>query len=116
MTVRYNRRAKEWNNETIAFFSKAKFNLENTHEAFEPYTETSGSHYPIRDSCAKKGDPSEGCLNTNAYMYKAYMDTPSSSMVDITIRSENNTVVKSSYHLQKVKYYTRSELGCTKDS
>ena len=76
MTIRYNRRAKEWNNEAIAFFSKAKFNLENTHEAFEPYTETSGSYYPIRDSCAKKGDPSEGCLNTNAYMYKAYMGTP----------------------------------------
>ena len=114
MITRYNKRAKEWNNETIAFFSKANFSLENTHKEFVPYTQTSGSYYPIRDTCTKKGDPNEGCMQTDAFLFKAYMDTPVSSRVEISIASENKTMVKSSYDRKKEKYYTASQIGCSK--
>lgn len=113
---RYNKRAVEWNNQSIALFSNAHFSLNNAQVDFKPHTETSGSFYPMRDACNKKGDPAEGCVRTDAYMYKGYMYSQSSSQTSIRIMSDGNEVVDSSYSTEKVKYYSRSQLGCSKDS
>lgn len=113
---RYNKRAVEWNNQSIALFSTAHFSLSNAQVDFKPHTESSGSFYPMRDACKKKGDPAEGCVSTDAYMYKGYMSSQSSSQTSIRITSDGNELVDSSYSTEKVKYYSRSQLGCSKDS
>lgn len=114
MIPRYNTRAKEWNNETIAFFSKANFSLENMHKEFVPDTQTNGSYYPVRDTCTMKGDPDGGCIQTDAFLFKVDIDTPTTTMIEISIASENETMIKSSYNLKKVKYYTASEIDCSR--
>ena len=54
---RYNKRAVEWNNQSIALFSTAHFSLSNAQVDFKPHTESSGSFYPMRDASTRRATP-----------------------------------------------------------
>ena len=78
-------------------------------------TTHSGSYYPVRDSCSKKGDPSEKCVYTDAYYYHTVtLLTGDRFHVRLTNR---DIYIDDDYFDGTIhKYYTASDLSCSKDT
>lgn len=81
----------------------------------ESVTTTSGSYYPVRDSCMKKNDPEEKCLLTDALYYKTYI-TGSIMTAEVEIKSNGTKLINKKYSTEKKIVYYPSDLGCSKDT
>ena len=116
LIVRYNRRAGEWVNGGMDFYKNATFTVNKVKAV--PDTETPGEYYPVRDSCKKKNDPTEGCMTTEGYFYKASKNISSiiTSTVTINVESSGNSIVSKTYDTTKTYHYSPSDLGCSKDT
>ena len=115
LIVRYNRRASEWVNGGMDFYKNATFTINKVIAGND--TETPGQYYPVRDSCKKKDDPTEGCMTTEGFFYKGSKEiSPVSSSVTISIESSGNSIINKSYDTIKTYYYYPSDLGCSKDT
>lgn len=113
VNVRYNTRAKQWVQEGIPTFGNASFTFSGTN--LIPVTTTSGNYYPVRDTCSKKGDPEEKCVYTNAYYYSGLIPLDLNRF-HASLYSNNHSIVSEYYDNSITKYYTPSDLGCSKDT
>ena len=97
------------------FYKNATFTVNKVKA--ENDTETPGQYYPVRDSCKKKDDPTEGCMTTEGFFYKGYKEiSPVSSSVTISVESSGNSIVSKTYDTTKTYHYSPSDLGCSKDT
>ena len=80
----------------------------------EPYTETFGELYPIRDRCNLKGDPKGGCTTTEAFYYTANIPYNGRSEVDVVVRNGESGVIiyNSTYTASKKTLIDFDSLGC----
>ena len=106
-------RAEKWNTIGLPTFREANFTVNR--ERLFAVTETSGSYYPVRDACNKKGDPSTGCNYTEALYYETMAKVdPFDSSISIVLKGNNSDIVNTSYRTFATKTYTPSERGCSK--
>ena len=98
----------------MEFFKDVSFVVNNN--AAEVETAATGKYYPVRDTCMKKDDPQEKCVLTEALYYAQFISKENADKINLTISSENSTVVNSSYAASKEKYYDAHDLDCSKDT
>ena len=76
---------------------------------------TTGSLYPIRDSCIKPTDPKEHCYLTDALYYQRIIQNHNDSQLALTITNTNSVITNSTYEMFKDLSYDVASLGCKKD-
>ncbi len=113
ISVRYNTRAEQWVNEGITTFANKSFTISGI--PLEAVTTHSGYNYPVRDTCSKKGDPAEKCLYTEAYYYTT-MTRFTGDRFHAKLASNGVSIVDQDFDGAIYKFYSASDLGCTKDT
>ena len=98
----------------MEFFKDVTFEVNKV--VAEADTTATGKYYPVRDTCMKKDDPQEKCILTEALFYRHFISKEKADKIDVTITSENNTIVNTSYAASKEKYYDAHDLDCSKDT
>ena len=115
--LRYNQRARIWNEYGIPEFKGALFTASvNGQQTFlQPNTETFGENYPIRDKCNRKGDPKIGCITTEAYHYTTDLHYDDKNEVEVVIRNGGSGAVifNSTYKATRIRGLTWESMGCS---
>lgn len=111
--IRYNERATVWE-----YYGKHAFKNQSFTVNGLTMKEGDDSYplYPVRDQCAKKGDPSEGCKYTESLYYQVNVPVSSSESMNFTVKIGNYTVAEMTGALNPSYYYTNYELGCAENN
>lgn len=116
LIYRYNRYVQNWEEWGIDDFKNGKFSVivGNSTYFFNECTETFGDNYPIREHCNRTGDPSNGCLTTRAFHYRAKIPYPNADEVTVRIvnRESGTLIYNSTYQLRKDEAKTWDMMDC----
>ncbi|KAK8795677.1 hypothetical protein WA158_000334 [Blastocystis sp. Blastoise] len=112
---KYNERIAAWNEKDRSSFAKSSFSLTTDFSSysFDSITLSSGTNWPVRDSCKLEDDPSEGCIETKPQYYQ--VDVSYSKVSSVLIKNNGNNIVDRSPSRSKTFYYTPKDLGCDTD-
>ena len=114
---RYNKKATIWQNDGIPYFKKASFSASVGDKVYElqPYSETFGENYPIRDSCNLKGDPSEGCVHTDAFYFRVEIPKEEITELSLVLRNglEGAIIYNSTYTISSPGVADYDSMGCS---
>lgn len=88
LKCRYNERTEMWFNKYFEFL-KYPFQLNDT--SFSNIEYTSGSYFPVSDSCNETEDPHFGCIYTSTLFLES--TTQASELIRFSVKNGNSTVI-----------------------
>lgn len=79
-----------------------------------PFSETFGENYPIRDACKEKGDPKEGCVNTDAFYFRVEIPKEDLTELSLVLRNgaEGEVIYSGTYEISKRGIKDWDSMGC----
>ena len=113
--VSYNSVVDLWNKKGYDNFKNQNFTAKiGKTYALNPTTATSGSYWPVRDSCSYDEDPEGGCTAVSPYSYiSEYIDP---SYTEIILSSNGTRITDKTFSLYSYVTVSRSQVCDSDDS